>query len=313
MMMRKLVTAKRILIAGVKNFFRNSWLSIAATAVMVVALVIVLLAVVLNVVTHNAIAELSTNLKVSVYLQDNIDDSLRQQLQRDFITNEYVDEVTYISKEQAQKQFADSFQEDPQLLEGLALIGGNTLPASFEVSVRDLSKIEEVGNIAKQEQYVIIVESVTLGKTDVKKTIERAASAQNFITTASLIAASVFAVVSMLIIFNTIRMAIFTRADEIRTQKLLGATPGYIRGPFLVESSMYGVIAGIISASIVVATVFSLGGKIANQPEITPSYDFLTEPFTIFAMYAGAILIGILVGILSSTFAMGRYLKLRNW
>ena len=312
-MMRKLVTAKRIVVAGIKNFFRNSWLSIAATAVMVVALVIVLLAGVLNVVTRNAIAELSTNLKVSVYLQDEIDDAIRQQLQSEFVTNQYVEDVVFISKEQAQKQFAESFQEDQKLLEGLALIGGNTLPASFEVSVRDLSKIEEVGNIAKQEQYSEIVESVTLGKTDVKKTIERAASAQKFITSASLIAASVFAVVSMLIIFNTIRMAIFTRADEIRTQKLLGATPGYIRGPFLVESSLYGIIAGLISSSIVVATIFTLGSKIANQAEIAPSYEFLTDPFIIFAMYMGSMLIGILVGIFSSTFAMGRYLKLRHW
>ncbi|MCA9346673.1 hypothetical protein KC960_04230, partial [Candidatus Saccharibacteria bacterium] len=62
-MMRHLITLRRIFAAGIKNFFRNSWLSIAATAVMVVALVIVLMAVVLNVVTRSAIAELSTNLK----------------------------------------------------------------------------------------------------------------------------------------------------------------------------------------------------------------------------------------------------------
>lgn len=312
-MMRQLITLRRILIAGVKNFFRNSWLSIAATAVMVVALVIVLMAVVLNVVTRNAIAELSTNLKVSVYLQDEIDDSLRQQLQNDFVVNHYVDEVTYISKEQAQKQFAESFQEDKKLLEGLALIGGNTLPASFEVGVTDLSKLEEVGNIAKSETYQSIVESVSLGKTDVKKTIDRAANAQRFITSASIIAASVFAVVSMLIIFNTIRMAIFTRSEEIRTQKLLGATPGYIRGPFLVESSMYGIIAGIISASIVLAVVYSLGSKVENQAEFIESYKFLTKPITVFAMYTFSILLGILVGMFSSTMAMGRYLKLKHW
>lgn len=312
-MMRQLITLRRVIAAGIKNFFRNSWLSIAATAVMVVALVIVLMAVVLNVVTRNAIAELSTNLKVSVYLQDDIDDTLRQKLQNEFVTNEYVREVNYISKEQAQKQFAESFQEDKKLLEGLALIGGNTLPASFEVGVTDLSKLEEVGNIAKQEQYTPIIESVSLGKTDVKKTIDRAANAQRFITSASIVAASVFALVSMLIIFNTIRMAIFTRADEIRTQKLLGATPGYIRGPFLVESSMYGVIAGIVAASIVLAVVYSLGNKVANQAEFAQSYELLTRPSIIAAMYAFSIFLGILVGMFSSTLAMGRYLKLKHW
>ncbi|MEZ6330697.1 MAG: permease-like cell division protein FtsX [Candidatus Saccharimonadales bacterium] len=312
-MMRHLITLRRIFAAGIKNFFRNSWLSIAATAVMVVALVIVLMAVVLNVVTRSAIAELSTNLKVSVYLQDNTDEALRKELQNEFFTNSNVDKVTFISKEEAQKQFAASFQEDKKLLEGLALIGGNTLPASFEVGVTDLSKLEDVGNTAKQEKYASIVESVSLGKTDVKKTIDRAANAQNFITSASVIAASIFAVVSMLIIFNTIRMAIFTRSEEIRTQKLLGATPGYIRGPFLVESSMYGVIAGIVASSIVLAAIYSLGNKVSGQAEFIESYDFLTKPSTIFAMYAASMLLGILVGIFSSTLAMGRYLKLKHW
>lgn len=312
-MIRKLITLRRIVIAGVKNFFRNSWLSIAATAVMIVALVIVLLAIVLNVVTRNAIAELSTNLKVSVYLQDDASDDLVEQLKKDFYINRYVDEVNYISKEEAQKQFAESFQEDKKLLEGLALIGGNTLPASFEVGVTDLSKIEEVGNIPKEQKFAEIVESVSLGKTDVKKTIDRAANAQKFITSASVIAASVFAAVSMLIIFNTIRMAIFTRADEIRTQKLLGATPGYIRGPFLVESSMYGIIAGIIASSIVMGAIYSLGDKVANQAEFVVSYDFLTKPSTIVVMYAVSMLLGILVGMFSSTLAMGRYLKLKHW
>ena len=312
-MMRQLITLRRIIIAGIKNFFRNSWLSIAATAVMVVALVIVLMALVLNVVTRNAIAELSTNLKVSVYLQDSADEALRKELQNEVVTNGYVDEVSFISKEQAQKQYAESFQEDKKLLEGLALIGGNTLPASFEIGVTDLSRLEEVGNIAKAEKYASIIESVSLGKTDVKKTIDRAANAQEFITSASILAASIFAVVSMLIIFNTIRMAIFTRAEEIRTQKLLGATPGYIRGPFLVESSMYGIIAGIIASSIVLAVIYSLGNKVANQAEFIVSYEFLTKPSTIAAMYAASMLLGILVGVISSTLAMGRYLKLKHW
>ena len=312
-MMRHIITFKRICVAGFRNFFRNSWLSIAATAVMVVALVIVLSAVVLNVATRNAIAELSTNLKVSVYLQPNASKEQINELQNELSGNQNVDQVTFISQDLAQEQFIDSFKNDTKLLEGLALIGTGTIPASFEISVKDLSKMEEVGNIAKQEQYTVIVESVSLGKTDVKKTIERAAATQRFITTTSIIAASVFAIVSMLIIFNTIRMAIFTRADEIRTQKLLGATPGYIRGPFLVESSMYGIVAGIISTSLVIVVIRSLGSKIANNAEFIETYAILSDPLNIVLMYLGSIILGMLVGIISSSLAMNRYLKIKHW
>lgn len=312
-MRRKLITLRRIAIAGVKNFFRNSWLTVAATAVMVVALTIILMAVVLNVTARNAIGEMSKNLKVSIYIKDDAKTEVVAQLKRELTTNPYVAEVDYISKEQAQQQFSDSFQNDQKLLEGLALIGGNTLPASFEVSVSNLSKINEVGEIPKQEVFKDVVDDVTIGKTDVRKTIDRAAAAQRFITTASVIAAAIFAVVSMLIIFNTIRMAIFTRSEEIRIMKLIGATPGYIRGPFLVESSMYGVIAGVIATSVVLVAIFSLGSKVSTQAEFAATYTFFSDPKIIAAMYLGAILLGILVGVISSMLAMEKHLKLKDW
>jgi len=312
-MRRKLITLRRIYGAGFVNFFRNSWLSVAATAVMVVSLIIILATVVLNVTARNAITELSKNLKISVYIKDDANQSDVNKLRAELSTDKYVADVAYISKEQAQTQFTASYQNDKELLEGLALVGGNTLPASVEISVTDLSKIETVGAIPKKDTYKNVVDSVSLGKTDAKKTIDRAASAQRYITSASIIAAAVFAVVSMLIIFNTIRMAIFTRGEEIRIMKLIGATPGYIRGPFLVESSIYGIIAGLTAASLVTASIYSLIGKVANQAEFAATYDFLTQPRTIAALYVGAIMVGILVGVISSMLAMEKHLKLKHW
>lgn len=312
-MKRGLITLRRIIAGGFANFFRNSWLSVAATAVMVVALTIILMTVVLNVTARNGITELSKNLKVSVYLKNDVKDSEIVRLRSDLTNNSYVADVTYISKEAAQQQFSESFKNDPELLEGLALVGGDTLPASLEVSVSDLTKIEEVGQIPQRADYASAVDSVTLGKTDAKKTIDRAASAQRFITTASLAAAIIFAVVSMLIIFNTIRMAIFTRSEEIKIMKLIGATPGYIRGPFLIESILYGVIAGIVAASLIVTAIYSLLGKVATQAEFATTYAYFTQFKVIAALYVGAVFVGILVGVLSSLMAMEKHLKLKHW
>ena len=310
---RKLITMGRILNSGGKNFARNSWLSIAAIAVMVVSIIIILSSLILNVATHNIIAELSKNIKVSVYFVPDTEPDPINELKNDFSNNENVDSVKYISAEEAQKAFIESNKNDKQLLQGLALIGGNSLPASLEVSVKDLSKINQVGDIAKQAKYEEIVEEVSLGKTEVQKTIDRAADAQKFITRASVVAAAIFAIVSMLIIFNTIRMAIFTRQEEIRTEKLLGATPGYIRGPFLVESSIYGVSAGLIATTVVLTAAYAVSSKVANQPEFTTTKDFFSQPMVVVALYGGSVLFGILVGILSSAMAMSKYLKLKRW
>jgi cell division transport system permease protein len=302
-----------MIIAGIKDFSRNSWLSIAATAVMVVALLMILLTVVLNVTARNAIIELSKNLKVSVYLQDDVKEEAVKSLRQEFQINPYVADVTYTTKDEAQKKFATSYQNDKKLLEGLALIGADALPASIDVSVANLSKIQEVGDIAKQDKYKNIVESVSLGKTDAKKTIDRAAAAQRYITLASLVVAIIFGIVSMLIIFNTIRMAIFTRGEEIRIMKLIGATPGYIRGPFLIEASLYGIIAGTIAAGAMLSIIYSLGGKIANQAEFASTYQYLTQTSVMLVLFFGAILAGILVGVISSMFAMEKHLKLKRW
>lgn len=310
---RSFHTLMRIFGYGTKNMFRNLWLSIAAIAVMFVALTIILATVVLNVTADNAIGELSKNLKVSIYLKDSTTEQRRTDLERAIVTAEFVEGVEYVSKTEAQQRFTESFKNDQQLLEGLSLIGQNTLPASLEVSVKDLDRLKEVETIANQEEFKDIVDSITLGRTDARRTIDRAASAQRFITTASVFAAGVFTVISILIIFNTIRIAIYTRSEEIRNMKLIGATPGFIRGPFLVETSLYGIVAGVVSVCVVYSLIVSLGSKIASQAEFNETYVFFTKPSNIAVVFVATILLGILVGIFSSALAMEKYLKLKKW
>ena len=312
-MYRKLITFRRLFLVGCKNFVRNAWLSIAATAVMTVTIAIGLSAVVLNTTARNAISELSKNLKVSVYLKADAPSDVQAQLKSALVSNKYVSSVEYISVEQAKQNFTNSFQSADTLLEGLALVGNDTLPASYEVSVSNIEKINEVGDLAKDPTYGSVVEDVSLGKTNVKSTIDRAVSAQRFVIRASIIAAAVFGAVSVLIIFNTIRMAIFTRSEEIRTMKLIGATPNYIRGPFLIEVSLYGIISGSAAYAIVYAGVVSFGSKLAAQPEFSATYNHYSQFSTMATLLAASILAGILVGITSSMLAMEKYLKLKRW
>ncbi len=314
-MKRQIVTFWRIIVAGIKNLTRNAWLSIAAIAVMVVAIIIIGGAVVVNVAARNIISEVSKSYKISIYLKEGASETRREQLTADIKSDPAVFAVTYISREEATQRLTTQFGEnqDQGLLQGLALAGSDTLPTSLEVSVSDLDRITAVADKAKTDQYASIVDDITIGKTDARKTIDRAASVQKFIVRASIASAVVFAAVSVLIIFNTIRIAIFTRSEEIRTMKLIGATPNFIRGPYLVESAMYGVIAGAISSSVLYSGIVSLGGKFAGKAEFAETYDFFTQPKTIILMCGGAVLMGVLVGVFSSMLAMEKYLKLKRW
>ncbi len=315
-MKRKFITFWRITKSGGKNFLRNTWLSIAATAVMVVALTIMLTAVVLNVTARNAVKELSKKIKVTVYLKDDVSEQRRGVLTARLASQDGVSSVEFVDRREAERRFKTSQSSaDKEFIEqALALTGASTLPESLEVALTDLSKSGQLVAVAKEDGYKDAVDDVSVGKNDVaKETIERATSAQKYIVRGSIFAASLFAAVSILIIFNTIRMAIFTRSEEIRIMKLIGATPNYIRGPFLVESCMYGIIAGVLANITVYTVILSLGPKVQSQAEFSASYSFFTSTGMMIGSLFVVVFVGIIIGIFSSLLAMNKHLKLKHW
>lgn len=315
---RRVNTTVRILKSGFVNLFRNAWLTIAATAVMVVALTIILIAVVLNITANNAIDELALDLKAEIYLKDDVSEKQQQDFSDELSKLDFVVGTEYISKEQANELLITKFEENkPELINALVYAGGvqQALPASIRVSVSDLKRMSEIKTFAEDEKYKDIVEEVSLGKSEnsAQETIDKAATGQRFINIASIVSASVLSAVSVMIIFNTIRMAIYTRRDEIRIMKLIGATPDYIRGPFLVEASLYGVFAGIIANIAVYSLIFTIGKKVSNQSEFAQTYAFFTQPGIMFVMLLSAMLVGVLIGTFSAMMAMEKHLKLKHW
>lgn len=308
-MVRKIIQLRRIAVAGFRNFFRNAWLSIAATAIMVVTLTIILASIVTNLVLSDNLNEIAQRVTVAVYLQDDVSQEDKDWL-RDTLASSYnVASVRYINKDEALAIFYEQNRDKPDIASSIA-ITGNQLPESFEVSVIDLSQIDAVTNIANGEQFTDIVDETSVNETS-KEAIDNIAKAQDFITLASIIGASLFASISILVIFNTIRMAVYTRSQEIEIMKLIGATPGYIRGPFLFEAALYGIFAGVITFITVYSALLSLGPRASKEL-------LLDETIDQFASYWWAILVltlllGMVIGLISSYFATARYLRLKRW
>jgi cell division transport system permease protein len=313
-------TTLRIFKNGFTNMFRNLWLTIAATSVMLVALVIISLGVIINVTTSNAIDVLSQELKTSIFLNEDVTNAERDALEKTLRSYEFVESVSYVSPSEAQARLTADPSIGNEVLQASALFEGDTfLAPSYEIGLNDLSRAGELSQIEDDPAFDSIVERVALGKTDTgkqtdaEKAIERAAATERFITIGSIISAATLSAVSIMIIFNTIRMAIYTRRDEIAIMKLIGATPHYIRGPFLVEASLYGVFAGLFSNVVVYSLVFILGGKVADASEFSQTYEYFTNPSTIVLMVLSSITLGVLIGSVSSMLAMERHLKLKHW
>ena len=309
-MRRGFTSFKRIANAGFHNFIRNAWLSTSAVAIMVVTLTIIFSSMIINSALSDTVADIAKEIKVSVYLKDDVEEATLGELEEALKSHENVEVVEYVSKQDALAIFQDQNSDDSTLLEVFALTGADTLPASYEVTVKDLGQIDAVVGVTSEERFVVVVDDTSVNEAR-RESIDNIAKAQDFITLASIGAATIFAAISILIIFNTIRMAIFTRSDEIEIMKLIGATPRYIRGPFLFEASMYGLFAGVVTTIVVYSVLLGLGPRVDSQLLISPTIDWYSEHFVL-VMFA-AISMGVLIGLFSSAFSLSRYLRLKSW
>jgi cell division transport system permease protein len=299
----------RILHGGSRNFLRNAWLSTAATAVMTVTLVIVVISFISNLALTATIKGVTDKIDVSVFIKNTSTPDQINAFEQSLRATGNVASLIYISPEQAVTNYKDQNKDKPSLIMALDT-AGNVLPSSIQIKAKDPKHLDTIEAVVSQPDNLAILDptappSYTGGR---KETIDRIVRFANFFKTAGLAASLIFVVISTMIIFNTIRMAIFTRRDEIEIMKLVGATKWFIRGPFIFEAALYGIIAAIISVVFSYLLLLGSASKVASYIDFTSTITFFhTYPLLIIG---SELLLGILIGAISSILAMSRYLKL---
>ncbi|HWT55966.1 MAG TPA: permease-like cell division protein FtsX [Candidatus Microsaccharimonas sp.] len=313
-MHRKYITFMRIVHTGIVNFIRNASLAIAAMAVMIVTLTIVLFSLVANATFGNTIQQITNKINVSVYLQDSVTPAQTKQLVNDLQKQPNVKSVEYLSKDQVLKQYVSQNANNVTLQQAINETS-NPLPATIHVYLKDLNQIKSV------ETYLLKSDKKKLQTSDspsysgnLKEAIDNISHATNILRKIGIIAVGIFALVSALIIFNTIQMAIFNRRDEIQIMRLLGASTGYIRGPFIVESAIYGLLSAVVSVliinSVFVAASSTLQASSLGLLDIGYATTYFDSHFWKFLGLQVAI--GMLIGTISSVIATRRYLKFKT-
>ena len=256
MMRRSMTTLFRIFRYGLDNFRRNAWLTTAATVVMTITLLIISTTVFARFAFNDTIDQIRQKIDVSVYLRDEATATQIQGFVEKLKAVEVVTSVTYVSKEQARSDFETQNKSEYEQLQALAELGeDNPFPASLRIKTKDPNKLEELNAVITSNKNLLDQSQPTSYSGERKDAIDKIASVSQFLETAGLVAAAVFVVISIMIVFNTIRMAIFNRRDEIEMMKLIGAEKLFIRGPFIVEAAMYGVLAGIVSVILMYGVI----------------------------------------------------------
>jgi cell division transport system permease protein len=313
--MKRINTFRRVVRTGLLNFVRNAWLAVAAIAVMVVTLTIILFSIVANATFSNTIQQITDKINISVYLKDSVTPNQRDDLMRQLKTLPNVKDVKYVSKADALTKYRADNAGNQSLLQAVTETG-NPLPASISIDPVDPSQIQTIKDYLDKPNNKTLQDpqAGTSYSGDRKAAIDKISHATNVLQRVGVIAVLVFAVISVLIIFNTIQMAIFNRRDELTIMRLLGATTWYIRGPFVVESIMYGVIAAIASILIVNSVFITASSALQASSlglldiEYSGRY-FHMHFLTLLTLQLG---IGIVIGAVSSVIATRRYLKFKT-
>ncbi|MEK7153360.1 MAG: permease-like cell division protein FtsX [Patescibacteria group bacterium] len=312
-MSRKLITFSRIITTGMVNFVRNAWLAIAAMAVMVVTLTIVLFSLIANATFTNTIEQITNKIDVSVYLKDTTTGEQTDKLIKDLKLLPNAEQVTYVSKEEVLKKYLQQNADNPELLSAVSS-ADNPLPATVRIKPRDLNKLDDIKTYLTKQDVAALQSDEPSYSGDRKEAIDKITHATNILQRAGVIAVVVFAFISVLIIFNTIQMAIFNRRDELTIMRLLGASTWYIRGPFVVESIIYGILSAAISVLLIhtmfVAANSTLQATSLGLLDINYSGEYFKQHFWV--LLALQLLVGILIGAVSSVIATQRYLKFKT-
>ncbi len=306
-------TFMRIIRTGMVNFVRNAWLAIAAMAIMVITLTIILFSIIANATFNNTVKQITGKINISIYLKD----STTKEQADTFISGlkklSNVEKVTYYSKTDALKRYMEQNKENAQLLAAINETD-NPLPATIVVKPRDLNQLQQIRAYVEQPENKKLQSDAMSDSGDSRQAINNITHATNILGRIGLGAVAVFSVISVLIIFNTIQMAIFNRRDELQIMRLLGASTSFIRGPFVVESIIYGVLSGIISILIINAIFVTASGSLQATSfgliDVVYAQEFFGKYYWYLLLMQ--LTLGILIGAVSSTVATRRYLKFKT-
>jgi cell division transport system permease protein len=307
---RQWLTFLRMCRYGVNNFTRNAWLTIAATAVMTITLLILLITVIAqNVLADTAIA-IGKRIDRSIYLKTGTSEDQARVILSDLRQLSNVDGVTFISTEEGKANFAQMNKNSLGTLSALNE-ATNKIPATIRISLKDVNDTGQIVayvNTSKELKKYIDPNRKPSFMSERKSATDTIADWTRLVQQIGIGMSIIFVSISMLIIFNTIRMAIFNRKEEIQMMKLIGADRSFIRGPFVVEAIVYGIIAAVVATALGITLMSAFAPSMQSWGiEIGPTVDLLTT-YIAFVLL-GMIAIGALIGTISSLLATRRYLK----
>ncbi len=300
-----LISLKRAIKSGWKSFRRQGGLSFATIFILILTISLVTSLFFFQKTSEYLVESLKEKVDMYVYFQEELTNDRILEIREELSKMPEVKEIVYISKEEALDRFTERHQGDEDIMESLEELGRNPLLASLNIKAWDATQYAAISSFLTNASFNDLIYKVDYQQK--KSAIDKIFSITDSINTAGVVASIVFAIVAVLVAFNTVRLAIYNRREEIETMRLVGASNWFIRGPFLVQGMIGGILAVLTTLIIFGTGLYFL----APQLEVLiPGYNifsyFLNNLWLVLMFQLSA---GLGLGALSSWIAVMRYLR----
>ncbi len=311
-----MITFFRIIKGGFLNFVRNGVLSFASTTIMVLTLLSLSVFYIASITINTGIDYIQSKIDISAFFDYEAEQAIIFELQNELASLPEVETVKFVSQDEALERFKEQKKDQKELIESIESLDENPLQASIEIKMVNPDFIGNVADVLEKDEYEGIIATKENGDKKIsykenKAVIDKLLSATRLIKNIGIVAITAFGAISFIIIFNTIRIAIFSQKNDIEVMKLVGATNWYIRGPFILEGALYGIIATIITMVSLAAILYYTAPNLNNAfTDIGLDISALLYN-NVWLFLVAQLSLGIFIGVLSSWLSMRRYLKVQ--
>ena len=294
------------------NSRRNIGTTVGGIVTIFLSLLMVGVSILFSAMISNVTSSFEDEVNIRLYVSDDASDeqlaSLDQFLESMKSGDGNIKNVTFMNKDEVLEEFSNQTTSNPEIVEQL---DGNPLPRTYVIELKDTQLVEDTANaIMSSETFTSVADNPDDPSESIKYgqgTVERLFLVVNIIRYACIAAIILLIFISLVFLNNTIRLAIMARRKEISIMRLVGASNGFIRGPFIMEGALQAVVGAILAIIVISIMRATVMPNLENMVTFLP---LSVDPSTYTFIYIVLIIAGVAVGALGSVISMRRYLKI---
>jgi cell division transport system permease protein len=300
-----LTTLSRIIKYGFTNFWRNGWLSVATLSIIVLALVVFESLIMFSALTNSALNSVQEKIDISVYFKSGApeDDILNAKKSLESLAE--VKSVEYISKDKALEIFKEKHADDPAISQSIDELTENPLLASLNIKAHDPKQYAVIAEYLEGSSLRDRFEKITYAQNAI--VIDRLSKIIDTAEKGGFLLIAFLAIISVLVTFNTIRLAIYSSRDELGIMRFVGASNSFIRGPYIIEGVIFGILAAVLSTIIIAPALLFISPYIRVFVPEMDLWSYFSSHLILLFFYQ--IIFGVALGTVSSGIATSKYLK----